>query len=251
MRRLRSLCVAVALGVILSGCGHHTNRVVDEEREPYYLKGQEYLRQLNHEDAIKAFHQTLEVNPRSSAAHKELGILYEKHKNDPAAAIYHYRRFLKLNPDSPIAKDISDRVAGCQIDLVEEMKESGANRRRRQEMADLENKLTHLTQQFEKVRHENDVLRKRLTSINPRLANVTPPPTPTQPTIQKSPSPQKTAHANKPAMPRQHKVKPNDNPTKIAREYAITLQRLMAANPGLNPRRMQVGQMLKIPVVQP
>jgi len=253
VRRLKPLCVAVTLGVIMSSCGQRANRVVNEEREPYYLKGQEYLRQLNHEDAIKAFHQALEVNPRSSAAHKELGILYEKHENDPAAAIYHYRRFLKLNPDSPIAKDISDRVAGCQIDLVEEMRETGANERRRQETTDLKDKLTHLTQQFEKVRHENDVLRKRLTGINPRLANVTPPPTPTQPTSQKSTSPKTTVqpYKPKPATPRQHKVKPNDNPTKIAQKYAIPLQRLMAANPGLNPRRMQVGQMLKIPVVQP
>ena len=254
VRRLRSLCVMVALGMILSGCGQRANRVVDEEREPYYLKGQEYLRQLNHEDAIKAFHQALEVNPRSSAAHKELGILYEKHENDPAAAIYHYRRFLKLNPDSPIAKDISDRVAGCQIDLVEEMKDSGANERRRQEMADLKDKLTHLAQQFEKVQHENDVLRKRLRNINPRLAKVTPPPTPTQPAVpKKSPAPMTKAqpHKHESTSPRQHKVKPNENPTKIARKYAIPLQRLLAANPGLNPRRMQVGQMLKIPTVQP
>ena len=253
VRRLKPLCVAATLGVILAGCGQRTNRVADEEREPYYLKGQEYLRQLNHDDAIRAFHQALEVNPRSSAAHKELGILYEKHENDPAAAIYHYRRFLKLNPDSPIAKDISDRVAGCQIDLVEEMKDSGANERRRQELIDLKDKLTHLTQQFEKVRHENDVLRKRLTGINPRLANVTPPPTPTQPTSQKSSSPKTTAqpHKPKPASPRQHKVKPNENPTKIALKYAIPVKQLLAANPGLNPRRMQVGQMLKIPAVQP
>ncbi len=253
VRRLKPLCVAAALGVILSGCGQRANRVVDEEREPYYLKGQEYLRQLNHEDAIKAFHQALEVNLRSSAAHKELGILYEKHENDSAAAIYHYRRFLKLNPESPIAKDISDRVAGCQIDLVEEMKDSGANERRRQEIADLKDKLTHLTQQFEKVRHENDVLRKRLTGINPRLANVTPPPTPTQPTSQKSSSSKTTAqpHKPKPASPRQHKVNPNENPTKIALKYAIPVKQLLAANPGINPRRMQVGQMLNIPTVQP
>ena len=159
-----------------------------------------------------------------------------------------------MNSDSPIAKDITDRVAGCQIDLVEEMKDSGANERRRQEMADLKDKLTHLTQQFEKVRHENDVLRKRLMSINPRLAKVTPPPTPTQPVDQKKSPPTKTkAQPHKPesALPRQHKVTLNENPTKIARKYAISLQRLMAANPSLKPRRMQVGQMLKIPAVQP
>ena len=317
--------IAAVLGVVLSACGTRTNRVVDEEKEPYYLKGQEYLRQLNHEDAIGAFHQALEVNPRSSAAHKELGILYEKHENDPAASIYHYRRFLKLNPDSPIAKDIADRVSGCQIDLVEEMKDSGAHERRQRELADLKGKLTHFAQQFEKARHENDpaasiyhyrrflklnpespiakdiadrvsgcqidlveemkdsgaherrqreladlkgklthlaqkyekaryendVLRQRLRAINPRLAKVTPPPTPTGP--QKSPVAKTKAPPRPPPPPsqRRHKVKPKENPTSIARKYAIPVKRLMAANPGVDPRRMRVGQMLKIPAVQP
>lgn len=242
--------VAAALGVVVSACGTRANRVVDEEKEPYYLKGQEYLRQLNHEDAIVAFHQALEVNPRSSAAHKELGILYEKHENDPAASIYHYRRFLKLNPESPIAKDIADRVSGCQIDLVEEMKDSGAHERRQRELADLKGKLTHLAQKYEKARYENDVLRQRLRAINPRLAKVTPPPTPTGP--QKSPV-AKTKAPPRPPPPsqRRHKVKPKENPTSIARKYAIPVKRLMAANPGVDPRRMRVGQMLKIPAVQP
>ena len=245
--------IAAVLGVVLSACGTRTNRVVDEEKEPYYLKGQEYLRQLNHEDAIGAFHQALEVNPRSSAAHKELGILYEKHENDPAASIYHYRRFLKLNPDSPIAKDIADRVSGCQIDLVEEMKDSGAHERRQRELADLKGKLTHFAQQFEKARHENDVLRQRLRAINPRLAKVTPPPTPISAGQQKSSVPITKAPARPPApaSERRHKVKPRENPTSIARQYAIPVQRLMAANPGVDPRRMRVGQMLKIPAVRP
>ncbi len=237
---------------MLGACGQRANRVVDEEREPYYLKGQELLRQLNHDDAIEAFHQALEVNPRSSAAHKELGILYEKHVNDPAAAIYHYRRFLKLNPDSPIAKDISDRVAGCQIDLVEEMKDSDAHERRRRELAELKGKLTHLAQQFEKTRHENDVLRQRLNTINPRMADVIPPPTPVSPKAsQKSAAPKSSPRpapaAPAPATPREHKVRPNENPSSIARKYQVPVQRLLAANPGLNPRRMRVGQLIKIP----
>jgi LysM repeat protein len=118
-------------------------------------------------------------------------------------------------------------------------------------LADLKGKLTHLAQQFEKARHENDVLRQRLRAINPRLAKVTPPPTPTG--QQKSSVPKTKAPTRPPAptSERRHKVKPRENPTSIARQYAIPVKRLMAANPGVDPRRMQVGQMLKIPSVQP
>jgi LysM repeat protein len=46
---------------------------------------------------------------------------------------------------------------------------------------------------------------------------------------------------------RTHKVKRGDNPTSIARQYGVTVPKLLAANPGLKPARMQIGDELKIP----
>ncbi|HCU87831.1 MAG TPA: hypothetical protein DGP39_09895, partial [Verrucomicrobiales bacterium] len=46
---------------------------------------------------------------------------------------------------------------------------------------------------------------------------------------------------------RKHKVKRGDNPYSIARQHRISLSQLLAANPGLNPARLQIGQELKIP----
>jgi LysM repeat protein len=42
-------------------------------------------------------------------------------------------------------------------------------------------------------------------------------------------------------------VKRGDNPTNIARRYDVSVARLLAANPGLKPARMQIGDELKIP----
>ena len=42
-------------------------------------------------------------------------------------------------------------------------------------------------------------------------------------------------------------VKKGDNPGKIARELGIPLKALMDANPGLDPKRLQIGQQLNVP----
>ena len=72
-----------------------------------------------------------------------------------------------------------------------------------------------------------------------------PPPLPPQPlpgggsTIPNPPQPATTL--------RTHKVKRGDNPTSIARQYGISVSKLLAANPGLKPAQMQIGDELKIP----
>jgi LysM repeat protein len=46
---------------------------------------------------------------------------------------------------------------------------------------------------------------------------------------------------------RTHAVKSGETPASIARQYGIKLDSLMSANPGLDARRMRVGQALNIP----
>ena len=49
------------------------------------------------------------------------------------------------------------------------------------------------------------------------------------------------------ATSRTHTVKAGETPSLIARKYGVKVDALMAANPKLDPRRMQVGQALIIP----
>ena len=46
-----------------------------------------------------------------------------------------------------------------------------------------------------------------------------------------------------------HVVRPGETLTEIARRYHIKLSSLLAANPRLNPRKLQPGQTLTIPVL--
>lgn len=46
---------------------------------------------------------------------------------------------------------------------------------------------------------------------------------------------------------RSHSVKPRETPSSIARLYGVRLEALLAANPGLEPRKLKVGQPLNVP----
>ncbi|MCH8977979.1 MAG: C40 family peptidase [Armatimonadetes bacterium] len=47
--------------------------------------------------------------------------------------------------------------------------------------------------------------------------------------------------------PRKHKVLKNENDWKIARKYGITVSQLHAVNPGIQWRRLQIGQKINLP----
>ena len=75
----------------------------------------------------------------------------------------------------------------------------------------------------------------------PLTASVAPASPATPPTP--APAPQ-TAKA--PAA-RSHVVKSGDTPATIARQHSVKLEALLAANPGLDPKRLKIGQTLTIP----
>jgi LysM repeat protein len=71
---------------------------------------------------------------------------------------------------------------------------------------------------------------------------------------QNTPAPARTPAEDRPAhptpakeTPRTHTVVAGETAVRIARRYGLPLDALMAANPGLEPRRMRVGQVLNIP----
>ena len=42
-------------------------------------------------------------------------------------------------------------------------------------------------------------------------------------------------------------IQPGDNFAKIAEQYGVSLQALLDANPGVDPRRLQIGQSIVLP----
>src|ERR1041385_3823282 len=106
------------LALILSGCAPPTDTAQDEQKNPHYQAGKERLSALDYKGAVECFERAIEENPRSALAHYELGVLFDQHENDYAAALYHYKKALTLRPNGYPADNIKYRIPACKQELI-------------------------------------------------------------------------------------------------------------------------------------
>lgn len=251
------LCtLAVASLAALSACGPSSLGLSDDEKDPHYLEGRSLANAMDYKGAIDAFKKALRADPDSAPAHIELALLYDDKVRDPAAAIYHYQRYLELRPHDSQAGWIQQRVENCKQDLAKTvlLPVPPGMQRDIQELYD-ENK---------RLSDENKRLQALLASRAPDGSNPvvapgvpfqTPLPAPAPQTAQGSApghsaptGPIATVPTRPPSgTPRTHTVSAGETPIAIARKYSIHLDALMAANPNLDARHMKIGQTLVIP----
>lgn len=240
------------------GCFPPTDSALDEAKEPYYVLGQRKLGSFDYKGAVEAFEKAVEANPHSASAHFQLGVLYEQkiaEENSYAIAIYHYNKFLQLRPRSAHAEIVKQRIIACKQELAKPIALApGAQ---------------SVLRDIERLKVENAQLRSQLeawVAYATNRAALAPPPTlPSAPPAASvpvtNPPAVSRASALTPASPmaaaltatnrlaslRTHKVQPSETPAAIARKYGVSLRALMDANPGLDARRLKVGQVLNIP----
>ena len=255
-----ALCaLAVSLGAVLAGCAPGQGRT-DEEKEPHFVLGQSRVNAMDYPGAIEAFEQSLEANPQSAAAHFELGWLYEEKASDPAAAIYHYERYLKLNPNAGNADVIRQRIDGCKQKLAADVLGLPSSSAAQQQLEKLAEQNRELQQQVDRlqetVKQWNAYYASQLTARsnappqNNSVAQPTASPTPADISAQPTPTPglaQTKPAPPKPAKPRTHTVVAGETAVGIARKAGVKLSALEEANPGMNPARIRVGQVLNLP----
>jgi tetratricopeptide (TPR) repeat protein len=242
------LCGALALG----GCTWSGSASLDEEKEPHFLEGKSRVNMLDYAGALESFEQALEVNPKSAAAHFEIGCLCDQREADPAAAIYHYGRYLKLRPRGEKAERARERIGACQQQLASMVSVGPVTQT-------LQRDQEALTERNKQLTEENRMLRDRVEKREGRLnaprmaANAGRSESVTQVSASRTAEPpqgrSQPAENSRALMAtgRTHTVSSGETPAAIAKRYGIRVETLMAANPRLEPRRMRVGQTLAIP----
>jgi tetratricopeptide (TPR) repeat protein len=266
--RLWCLVLTLALYAAGPGCSPTAETQLDEQQNPHFKAGREKLSSLDYKGAIESFDRALEDNPRSALAHFELGVLFEQHANDYAAALYHYNKALKLRPNGNPAENIRQRIPGCKQELLKADSLAIVN--------------PAALRETESLRAENLALRRQIESLQAHLAGRPPagasgaqvararevssgyPSSVPANTASTNPAPRVgggsaltgaaagDADRARLAAPgagrtRTHAVKAGETPFGISRQYRIKLDALLSANPGLDPRRIRVGQVLNIP----
>jgi tetratricopeptide (TPR) repeat protein len=94
------------------------------EQEVNYLRAKKLNEQQDFQAAAEFYKKTLSVNPDFARAHLELGLLSDEKLGDPIAAIYHYRRYLELRPDSEKRQLVEDFIERAKLSLAAKLPQS-------------------------------------------------------------------------------------------------------------------------------
>ena len=155
------LCAVVALW--LSGCGDRDRLAyATETDEPYYKEGQSLLKTGRHQEALTAFLKVIDKRGEDAPESQlEIGLLYQQHINDPLSAIYHFKKYLALRPNSPLAPQVRQRIDGCIREFARSLPaqpiENAAKR-------------VDLIAAMDKLKLENDQLKQQLADLQANRA---------------------------------------------------------------------------------
>src|SRR5258707_487263 len=124
LRRLVPL-VGASLLVLSIGC-QRTGPVsqAEAEREANYQPGRKLYEQSDFQGAAEFYNRALAINPDFANAHLELGLVCDDKLGDPIAAIYHYRRYLELRPDSEKRQLVMDFIERAKVSLAAKLPQS-------------------------------------------------------------------------------------------------------------------------------
>ena len=82
----------------------------DDERNPYIKEADQDVTASKYVEAESAYLNALQADPKLASVHESLGRLYADDLNDPVSSIYHFRRFLAMQPSSPKASEINGLI---------------------------------------------------------------------------------------------------------------------------------------------
>ena len=248
-----------ALLVAVNGCLPSDSSPLDEEKEPHFALGKSRVNAMDYAGAVEAFNEALEANPRSAAAHFQLAWLFDQKESNPAAAIYHYQEFLRLNPKADNAEVIKQCIYSCKQQLAADVLPLPSAPAAQKQLEDLAEKNRRLQDEVEKWRayytaqpaaQKNSPTPAQNFSAPASTGSPTPDDVSTAPA---NPAPATTAASAthpapaKPAKPRTHTVAAGETMAAIARKTGVSLTALQAANPTVTPKKMHVGQVLNLP----
>ena len=271
MRRGRPILpIALAASLVFAiGCGH-SGPVSDAEaeRETNYQRAKNYYEQRDFQAAAEFYKRALAVNPEFAKAHLELGLLCDDKLGDPISAIYHYRYYLELRPDSDKKQLVEDFIERAKLSLAAKLPQSP--------IID-PGELTRLQNEKAALLQENAMLRTRVAELEKTagamtvaavlppaavdsaptsvsLAAVTGPATPAAATIMAAPpmtAPSEAALAGS-SRARVHVVQKGDTLYSLALRYygsRAGWEKIYQANRSGLPSRdqLKVGQQLVIP----
>lgn len=102
----------VVLALLLAGCTEGERAgPASELDEPAYRQAQSLMKSGRRQEALASYLKVIEKRGDGAPeSHLEAGLLFLQHIGDPLAAIYHFKKYLALRPNSQQAPLVRQRV---------------------------------------------------------------------------------------------------------------------------------------------
>src|SRR5215471_17595158 len=171
----------LSAALLLAGCGPGSQAQLDEEKEPHFLAGKSRVNSLDYQGAVESFEKALVANPYSGSAHFELACLFENREPDPAAAIYHYQKYLALKPKAENAEIVRQHIMSCKQDLARTVSLGPISEKQQRELERLLEEKKRLTEETNRLTLEIAQLKALPPSRAVSPTNSIPAPGPARP----------------------------------------------------------------------
>jgi len=260
----------VALG--LAGCDWLNRPSGDPRREGNFQDGLRWADQQRWDNSRESYYRALETNPQNLHAHLALGDLYRSRLTNQVLALFHYHRYLELgrtqNNGDFRDQSATDGIRNAEVELARRYAERMFRDQQQYELDTLRRTNAVLQQRIDVLTHHVGLLSRQVVAqTNAPLAN---PPSRSPVVVSNPPSPPARVPILEPARPqtggvrgpqptqptptapvptpnRTHRIQAGESLSSIARQYRIGVPALQAANPGVDSRRLRLGQILVIP----
>jgi LysM repeat protein len=150
--------------LLLAGCSDADRvKTATEIDEPAYREGLALNKSGRKQEALNAFLRVIDKRGEDAPeSHLEAGLLYAQHINDPLSAIYHFKKYLMLRPNSPQAPLIRQRIDAATREFAHTLPAQP-----------LENQpqRVDLVGALDKLKRENDALKQELADLKAGRGN--------------------------------------------------------------------------------
>ncbi len=253
LSRLRSLLLTLLGLGLVTGCPMPKNGV--GKNNPLYQEAQS-VSESDPRRAVKLLERALTGDPTLADAHRALGDLFYSGKGgiqNYASAIHHYEKYLALEPDSPWKGNIQDQIERAYLELARsgvmsvavtetEIEAERLLNSALTEKEGLEDRVKELEAEVARLQSEIDSARGEpgASETSVEVAETTR-------GESRGNAESRTRGADRAPAVVTHTVNRGETFYSIGRKYGFTAAQMMAANPGVRPNSIRVGQRVRIP----
>jgi tetratricopeptide (TPR) repeat protein len=160
-RRLLPPAALLALA-LAGGCDRpDTLTFTAETSEPHFERAAQMVRQGRTQEALSAYLKVIaKRGDEAPESHLEAAAIYKQHIKDYLAAIYHFRKYLELQPNSRQAELVKQQIEACKREFARSLPAHPLN--------DASVKLGYM-EQLDRLQRENDQLKAEIAALRAGL----------------------------------------------------------------------------------